>query len=460
MTIASATAAPVATDRRFALGILATCLAFLLVQLDVTIVNVALATMGAELHAEIATLQWVVDAYAIAFASLLLSSGSFGDRIGSRRVLATGFALFIAASAGCGLAPNAGTLIAARVVQGAGAALMLPSSLALLTHACGHDQKLRGHAVAWWTAAGSVGLAAGPLAGGVLIHAFGWRGIFFVNLPLGLLAIWLTLTFVEETKPDTRRRGFDLPGQVLGIVTLAALTGAVIEAGENGAPTALWLGALAIAAAIGFIMAEQRGADPMLPLRYFADRRFSSTMLIGLVINFVLYGAFFVLSLYFQHARGYSPEQTGFAFLPLSVAVGLANLFAGWLMTRTGPRLPMVAGLAAGALGFVLLTGIGAETHYGLLMPSLLLISCGVGTAVPAMTTALLSTVARTEAGTASGALNTIRQAAGAIGVAVFGAIGGHSEQAIGGLHATFWIGALLLIAGAVTAAIGTRTER
>jgi DHA2 family methylenomycin A resistance protein-like MFS transporter len=234
----------------------------------------------------------------------------------------------------------------------------------------------------------------------------------------------------------------------------------VIEAGENGAPTALWLGALAIAAAIGFIMAERRGADPMLPLRYFADRRFSSTMLIGLVINFVLYGAFFVLSLYFQHARGYSPEQTGFAFLPLSVAVGLANLFAGWLMTRTGPRLPMVAGLAAGALGFVLLTGIGAETHYGLLMPSLLLISCGVGTAVPAMTTALLSTVARTEAGTASGALNTIRQAAGAIGVAVFGAIGGHSEQAIGGLHATFWIGALLLIAGAVTAAIGTRTER
>jgi DHA2 family methylenomycin A resistance protein-like MFS transporter len=460
MTIASATAAPVATDRRFALGILATCLAFLLVQLDVTIVNVALATMGAELHAEIATLQWVVDAYAIAFASLLLSSGSFGDRIGSRRVLATGFALFIAASAGCGLAPNAGTLIAARVVQGAGAALMLPSSLALLTHACGHDQKLRGHAVAWWTAAGSVGLAAGPLTGGVLIHAFGWRGIFFVNLPLGLLAIWLTLTFVEETKPDTRRRGFDLPGQVLGIVTLAVLTGAVIEAGENGAPTALWLGALAIAAAIGFIMAERRGADPMLPLRYFADRRFSSTMLIGLVINFVLYGAFFVLSLYFQHARGYSPEQTGFAFLPLSVAVGLANLFAGWLMTRTGPRLPMVAGLAAGALGFVLLTGIGAETHYGLLMPSLLLISCGVGTAVPAMTTALLSTVARTEAGTASGALNTIRQAAGAIGVAVFGAIGGHSEQAIGGLHATFWIGALLLIAGAVTAAIGTRTER
>ena len=310
MALISTTANPVATDRRFVLGMLATCLGFLLVQLDVTIVNVALATMGAELRAEISTLQWVVDAYAIGFASLLLSAGAFGDRIGSRRVLAAGFALFIAASTGCGLAPNAGILIAARVLQGAGAALMVPSSLALLSHACGHDQKLRGHAVAWWTAAGSVGLAAGPIAGGLLIHAFGWRSIFFVNMPLGLLAIWLTLRFVEETRRRRcARRGFDVAGQVLGIVTLAALTGAVIEAGENGALAPLVSGciALAVAAGAGFILTERRGAHPMLPLGLFNNRRFSSTMLIGLVINFVLYGAFFVLSLYFQHARGYSP---------------------------------------------------------------------------------------------------------------------------------------------------------
>jgi DHA2 family methylenomycin A resistance protein-like MFS transporter len=462
MTIVSATATPVATERRFVLAILATCLGFLLVQLDVTIVNVALATMGTELHSALSGLQWVVDAYAIAFASLLLSAGAFGDRIGSRRVLAAGFAIFIAASAACGFAPNAALLIAARVAQGAGAALMVPSSLALLTHACGNDQKLRGHAVAWWTAAGSVGLAAGPIAGGLLIHAFGWRSIFFVNLPLGLVAIWLTLSFVEETKIDGLRKGFDLVGQLLGIVTLAALTGAVIEAGARGAGAPMVLGAtaLAIAAGAGFIMVESRGSDPMLPPALFRNHRFSATILIGMVINFTLYGFLFVLSLYLQRGRGYTPEQTGLAFLPLSVAVGFANVFAGWLMGRTGPRPPMVWGLIGGALGFVLLAGISVQTPYVWLLPSFLLISCGVGTAVPAMTTALLSTVEKSKAGVASGALNTIRQASGAIGVAVFGVIGGHSETSIGGLHATFWIGALLLGGGAAIAAIGTRTKR
>jgi DHA2 family methylenomycin A resistance protein-like MFS transporter len=462
MTLASATATPVATDRRFVLAILATCLAFLLVQLDVTIVNVALATMGAELNSAISGLQWVVDAYAITFASLLLSAGAFGDRIGSRRVLAVGFAAFIVASAACGFAPDAAMLIAARVAQGAGAALMVPSSLALLNHACGNDQKLRGHAVAWWTAAGSIGLAAGPIAGGLLIHWFGWRSIFFVNVPLGVLGIWLTLSFVAETRIGNQRKGFDVLGQILGIVTLAALTGAVIEAGESGilAPLVLGCFALSIAGGAGFILAESRGANPMLPLGLFGNRRFSSTILIGLVINFTLYGFLFVLSLYFQHARGYTPEQTGLAFLPLSAAVGFANVFAGWLMTRTGPRPPMMWGLIGGALGFVLLVGIGAQTAYAMLLPSFLLISCGVGMAVPAMTTALLSTVEKTQAGVASGALNTIRQASGAIGVAVFGVIGGHAEQSMGGLHATFWIGALLLLSGAAMAAVGTKALR
>jgi len=461
MAITSTAALPGRTDRRFGLAILATCLAFMLVQLDVTIVNVALATMGTQLQAAISGLQWVVDAYAIAFAALLLSAGALGDRIGSRRVLAAGFAVFIAASAACGLAPDAATLIVARVAQGVGAALMVPSSLALLNHVCGNDQTLRGHAVAWWTAAGSVGLAAGPIAGGLLIHWFGWRSIFFVNVPLGLCAIWLTLRHVEETRIDPARRGLDLLGQLFGIVTLAALTGAVIEAGERGITASLVLGCfvLAVAGGAGFIIAESRGAHPMLPLTLFGNRRFSAAILIGLVINFTLYGFLFVLSLYFQHARGYSPEQTGLAFLPLSVAVGFANVFAGWLMSRSGPRPAMVWGLAAGALGFVLLAFTSAQTPYALLLPSFLLISCGVGTAVPAMTTALLATVDKTQAGVASGALNTIRQAAGAIGVAVFGVIGGHSEQAIGGLHATFWIGALLLLSGAAVAAIGIRVE-
>jgi DHA2 family methylenomycin A resistance protein-like MFS transporter len=450
-------AEPVPIDGRFILATVATSLGFLLVQLDVTIVNVALATMGSEFHSAISGLQWVVDAYAIAFGSLLLSAGALADRIGSRRVLAAGFAIFITASAACGFAPSSSLLVAARVAQGIGAALMVPSSLSLLNHACGGDQKLRGHAVAWWTAAGSVGLAAGPVAGGLLIHWFGWRSIFFVNVPLGVLAIWLTLSFISETKTSSGRKEFDFVGQLLGIVTLAALTGAFIEAGERGALNSLVLGcfALAVVGGAGFIIAETRTADPILPLDLFRNRRFSSSILVGLVINFTLYGFLFVLSLYFQRAHGYTPTQTGLAFVPLSVMVGIANVFAGWLMTKTGPRLPMIWGLIGGSLGFGLLVGIDAQTVYVALVPSLLLISFGVGTAVPAMTTALLSTIEKTKAGVASGALNTIRQAAGAIGVALLGVIGGHPEQSMTGLHATFWIGGLLLLTGAAVAAFG-----
>jgi DHA2 family methylenomycin A resistance protein-like MFS transporter len=432
-------------------------LGFLLVQLDVTIVNVALVAMGAEFHSSTSGLQWVVDAYAIAFASLLLSAGALGDRFGSRRVLAAGFTLFVLASAGCGLAPTPTALIVGRLIQGVGAALILPSSLALLNHACGGDEKLRGHAVAWWTAAGSVGLAAGPLVGGFLIQFLGWRSIFFVNAPLGAFAIWLTLSFVAELTPSASRKGFDILGQALAMIALAALTGGVIEAGEKGlfAPLVLLCIALAFAAGAAFIVTEARRANPMLPLGLFRNARFSATMVVGLFINFTLYGFLFVLSLYFQRARGYSPEQTGLAFLPLSVAVGVANVCAGWVMARTGPRTPMIWGLTGGAVGFLLLVGIDAKTAYLAIAPSLLLISFGVGAAVPAMTTALLSTVEKSRAGVASGALNTVRQAAGAIGVALLGVIGGQSEQSMTGLHATFWIaGALLLLGAGISAAL------
>lgn len=442
---------PSTRNRRFQLTIAATSLSFLLVQLDVTIVNVALVAMGAEFHSSISGLQWVVDAYAIAFASLLLSAGALGDQFGSRRVLAAGFTLFVIASGACGLAPTPAVLIVGRLVQGVGAALMLPSSLALLSHACGGDETLRGHAIAWWTAAGSVGLASGPIAGGFLIQYLGWRSIFFVNAPLGVVAIWLTLRFVAETAPDTSRKGFDILGQILAMIALAALTGGVIEAGARGllSPLVLSCIALAIAAGTGFIFVEARRLNPMLPLGLFRNARFSAAIVVGFFINFTLYGFLFVLSLYFQRARGYSPEQTGLAFLPLSVAVGVANVFAGWVMARTGPRAPMIWGLIGGALGFLLLVGIDAKTSYLAIALSLLFISFGVGAAVPAMTTALLSTVEKTKAGIASGALNTVRQAAGAIGVALLGAIGGRSELSMAGVHATFWIASALLLFGA-----------
>ena len=217
----------------------------------------------------------------------------------------------------------------------------------------------------------------------------------------------------------------------------------------------LGLFALALAAGAGFLFVESRSPDPMLPLALFRNLRVSAMMGVGLVVNFALYGFLFVLGLYFQRAHGLSPRETGFAFLPLSVAVGFANVAAGWLMARIGPRSLMVAGLIVGAAGFVLIVGIEARTSVLALTPGFLLISCGVGSAVPAMTTTLLACVDKAEAGVASGALNMIRQTAGAVGVAMFGAIGGEAAQSMTGLRATFWLAAGVLAAGAALAALG-----
>jgi MFS transporter, DHA2 family, methylenomycin A resistance protein len=218
-------------NKQIGLTVFATSLAFLLVQLDVSIINVSLAAIGARWQVGVLGLQWVVDAYALAFASLLLSTGALGDRLGHRRMFILGLALFTGASAACGLAWSETALVAARVLQGAAAALV-PSSLALLTRVCGDDGKLRAWGVGWWTASGTVGLAVGPLLGGVLVDLLGWRSIFLVNLPVGLLGIWLTRRFVAASTPTETR--LDWIGQALAIVALLSLTGTVIEAPKFG----------------------------------------------------------------------------------------------------------------------------------------------------------------------------------------------------------------------------------
>ncbi len=226
-------------SRRRGLGlvVVATSLGFVLVQLNVSILNVALARIGAALGTGVAGLQWVVDAYTIAFASLMLSAGALGDRIGARRAYLSGLVLFVVASLGCGLAPGIGTLIAVRAIQGIGASLLVPCSLALLTHACHGDATTRARAISLWTAAASVSLAAGPVIGGVLIDTFGWRSIFLINLPIGAAGLWLTQAFVEDT--PQHHSGFDWMGQTLALVTLLVLTGTVIEAGAFGIGSAI-----------------------------------------------------------------------------------------------------------------------------------------------------------------------------------------------------------------------------
>ncbi|NYE60692.1 DHA2 family methylenomycin A resistance protein-like MFS transporter [Duganella sp. 1224] len=438
--------------------LLACSFAFIIVQLDVTIVNVALPAIGRELHAGVSQLQWVVDAYTLGFAVFLLSAGAMGDRFGSRTVFLGGFALFAAASLACAMAPGALALNIARAAQGIGAALLVPSSLAILNAVYAHERTRLAQAIAWWTAAGGVSIAAGPVLGGVLMAAFGWRSIFWVNIPVCLVGFWLTLRVVPAIRHSGPARHFDLPGQVLALVALTALIGAVIEVHALGLAHAAVLGALAVALAAGalFLRVEARSAAPMLPLRLFTLRGFTPAVLFGVCVNFAYYGIIFVLSFYLQTVRGFSVLHAGLVFLPLTGTFLFANIASGWAQARVGARLPMIIGGVIGAAGYALLAvfGISTSASFWAMLPGLALIPAGMGLAVPAMTTAILAAVDKRQAGTASAVLNTARQVGGAMGVAVYGALVAAPATAaiLSGMEIALGVSTALLLAGALLA--------
>ncbi|WP_395677817.1 MFS transporter [Inquilinus sp.] len=416
---------PVAPVRRAA-RLTALSLGVVVVQLDVTIVNVALDQIQGLMQGGVAGLQWVVNGYTLAFASLLLTGGALGDRFGARRLYLAGFALFTLASLACGLAPTGTVLIAARVAQGLGGALLMPCSLALVAHAY-HDPGERMRAIGIWAGAGGMAMVAGPVVGGVLITLFGWRSIFLVNLPVGVIGLWLTLRFTTETE-GRHNRALDLPGQILAIVALVALTGSIIEAEPLGwtHPAVLGGAALFLLAGIGFLLVESRSRGPMMPLGLFRHPVFSAVSAIGFLLNAGYYGSTFLLSLYFQGPLGLSPLLTGLAFVPMTGLIAFINVFAGRVAARHGARLPMVSGLCVAVAGFVALAlALNPATDYGGIWWTLLLIGCGTALTVPPMTAALLATVDRARSGIASGVLNSLRQTGGALGVAVLGAIGG-----------------------------------
>jgi DHA2 family methylenomycin A resistance protein-like MFS transporter len=425
---------------------------FMVVQLDVTIVNVALPAMARDLGGGTAGLQWVVDAYTLAFAVLLLSAGVLGDLFGARRLYLAGFGLFAAASAGAALAPNAGLLIAARAIQGAAAALMVPNSLVVLNFATGHDDKLRARAVGIWTAASGMSIGIGPVVGGLLL-SFGWRSIFWVNLPICLVGAALTLAFAPVTPLHPEDRRLDLPGQVLAILALTGLVGGVIEARPLGLthPLVIGAGLLFVAAAIGFVLVEQRTRAPMLPLHFFRKAGFDAAVGYGVAVNLSYYGVLFVLALYLQGAHGWTPLQAGLAILPLTLTFIVSNLVSGWLIGRFGSRFPMMIGGLIGAVGYGLLITLDARSSFAHMLPIFLLIPFGMGLGVPAMTTAILAGVDHAWSGTASAVLNAARQAAGAMGVAIFGALAANGE-AVRGLHASGLVSAALLLTGAALA--------
>jgi MFS transporter, DHA2 family, methylenomycin A resistance protein len=429
------------------LTLAAMSLGYGVVQLDVTIVNTALNSIGNALGGGVSELQWVVSAYTIAFAAFILTAGALGDRIGAKRIFMAGFAIFTAASIGCALAPNAMILIAARAVQGLGAAILVPNSLALLSHAY-PDEKARGRAVGIWAAGASVALIAGPLIGGGLIALIGWRSIFLVNLPIGLAGLWLSSRYARETTRSTRRE-IDLPGQCAAIASLGCLAGAIIEGGTLGWSNPFVIAGFAAAGALAvlFILQERRAAQPMLPLSLFRHRIFALTSLVGLLVNIAFYGLIFVFSLYFQRVNGLSPFATGLAFLPMLGAVLPVNLVAARVAERIGAPATIALGAALSALGCLALLGIEPGTGYWAIGAQLAIVGGGLGLLVPPLTSTLLGSVEKSRSGIAAGVLNATRQTGSVLGVALFGSLAGQTSAFVSGLHASLVISACLLLA-------------
>jgi MFS transporter, DHA2 family, methylenomycin A resistance protein len=394
-----------------------------MVIVDATIVNVALPAIGRELGGSTSDLQWIVDAYTVAFAGLLLSAGSLGDRIGARRVFDAGLLLFTITSAICAAAPTIEVLVIARLAQGVGAAMLVPSSLALL-RASYTDRSARAKAVGAWGAVAGIGAASGPVIGGLLVSLIGWRAVFVVNVPVGIMALVLAARVLPRARAQTDR-GFDPPGQLLGIAALALLTLGLIEGGNSGWSAPLSLGPLIafVPVVVSFILTESRVRKPMLPLALFRNRTFSGASFVGMAINLGFYGQLFAMTLYFQQVRGFTALQTGLALLPEGLFVAVASAVSGRMMSRTGPKPPMLAGLSLGALGFAGLIAAGQSTDYLLLVPALIAAGFGMALTMPAATAAVIEAAPAERAGIASGVLNAGRQAGGAIGVALLGTL-------------------------------------
>jgi DHA2 family methylenomycin A resistance protein-like MFS transporter len=410
--------APSRTARR--LGLAAICLGFLMITIDATIVNVALGPIVADLGGSLAGAQWIVSAYTIAFATFLLSAGAWADRIGSRRAFLIGLGVFGLGSAACAAAPSMGTLVAARAAQGLGAALLMPCSLALITHTFPAGAERR-NALAVWGGISSIGLAGGPVLGGALVDGIGWRFIFLVNLPVAALAAVGVLAYVTET--PRHRHPFDLPGQVLVVVALAGLSGGFILAGSLGwtAAATLALLALGVAAVVGFWRVERTVPLPMIPPELFRRRQFRAVVAVGGIYNFGFYGTLFCLALLFHEKLGLSPFDTGLALLPLTGVIGMIAFSSGRLIARLGEWRAMIISLSCGTVGATLLAIFGGESVATTILFSVPFAT--VSLCMQAMTALAMEGAPVERIGLAAGVQNAARQAGGALGVALLGTL-------------------------------------
>jgi DHA2 family methylenomycin A resistance protein-like MFS transporter len=435
----------------------AAVLGFFAITLDGLVVNVALPDVRHDLGGGITGLQWVVDGYTLLFAALLLSAGSLSDRVGARRAFGTGLAVFVAASAVCGLAPNLGVLVAARLAQGAGAAMMVPSSLALIREAY-TDPVKRGRAIALWTIGGSVAAAAGPVAGGAL-SLVSWRMIFFINVPAGAAALVL---LARAARSPRRAAPFDWAGQVAAVAAMGGLTFGVIEAGADGfgAPKVLVSLAVAAVALAVFVTAQARGKHPMVPLEVLRSRTVTIASGTGFAFIGGLSGMVFVSSLYLQQQRGLSPVATGLVFLPMSALSAFLGVPAARLADRFGPRVPIVGGMCLMGTGLAVLAALPTSAPAWLLAIAMIPVGITGPLAMQPTTALLLDSVPPHRAGVASGVFNTSRQTGGALAVAVFGALLAHQANLLPGLRESLAIAAVVAFAAAATNLLPAPAQR
>ncbi|KGA41013.1 MFS transporter [Pectobacterium odoriferum] len=419
----------------------ATSISYIIVILDTSIVNVALAPLAAALHSTISGLQWVVSSYTITFASLLLSGGALGDKLGAKNVYLTGLLLFGFASAGCGFSSTLSTMIFSRILQGIGAALLVPASLALINSEFPQSQE-RAKAIGIWAGCGGIAMAAGPLFGGLLIQLLGWRSIFLVNVPIVLLGIVLA-TRIPAIKISANERTMDIAGQLFAIIALGLSIAVLIEGGHRGWCDP-WIcgGVLVAAMAWGlFIFTERTISQPMLPMKLFRLADFSASVTVSLISGLVFYGLFFLLSLYFETVRGWSSLDAGLAFLPLTLLVTLGSFSAGKLNRLFGP-LWLIAGCCglyvAGFTGLLILRENAPYWRVAVCFPAL---GLAAGVITPVATAAVMGSIVKEQAGIVAGVLNASRQTGAALGVAIFGGLLSAVKPLAAGIYVAVCLG-------------------
>ncbi len=449
----------------------AVAFALFMIMLDNTVVNVALPSIRRDLGISLSSLEWVVSGYALSFAVLMLTGGKLADMFGRRRIFVIGLFVFVLASLACGLATGAGFLIVARVVQGVGAALMLPATLSIITATFG--PKERGTALGIWAGVSAMALAIGPLVGGLIAEHIGWNWIFYINVPVGLIGIVAALVVIPESRDTSHEQRLDAPGLITSGVSFFAVVFALIESSRYGWGSAIILGlfALAVLSIAAFVVVEQRQRLPMFDLALFRNATFVGANIVALLVTLAMFGVFFFISLYLQNVRGDSAVRAGATFLPMTLLIIFVAPVAGKFSDRLGSRGLMAGGMTLVGVSLLLFARLEPHSSFWVILPALVIGGFGMALTMTPMTAAALSAVPVDKAGVGSGMLNTFRQVGGALGIAVMGAILSSRETSqlhagatrveafVSGLHEALYVGAAVAFGAAVVAATLIRSH-